>query len=134
MLTVKHKLKRIWRSATAVSVLIFIVLVPVFLSVGAELIPAIILAAVSGLVLWHACILAAVRIWVPQLSEHVSPARVERVMDDVEVESTPFDTGDSELNEYVDDYAKARDFWGKTVMMVLVAGFLALLYWVFGVP
>ncbi len=134
MSATKHKLKQIWRQSTLAAIVVFIVLIPTFLSIDAEFIPAIILSAVSAVVLWHAIIVIGVRLLVPELSEYVNDARVERVHDDIEVESSTRKTGDSELDKYVEDYARARDFWGKTGMLLLVGLFLALLYFVFGVP
>lgn len=130
----KQKLKLIWRRTTVTAVIIFIVLIPVFLSIGAEFIAAILLAAVCAVVFWYATILIAVYFLVPELSGYVDDPRVERVQDDIEVESSTRDTGDSELDKYVKDYARARDFWGKTGMLLIVGVFLALLYFIFGVP
>jgi hypothetical protein len=102
--------------------------------IGAEIIAAIILAIVSGVLIWYILILISVWIMIPELSAYVSDARVERVDDEIEVESTINESGDQELDSYIQDYARARDFWGKTVMMILVAIFLGLLYFIFGVP
>ena len=130
----KQKLKLIWRLTTIIAIVTFLILIAVYLLIGAETIAAIILAAVSAVVFWYAMILIAVRLLVPGLSDYLHDAIVKRVQDEIEVESPTNKTGDLELDEYVDSYAKARDFWGKTGMMLLVGIFLALLYFIFGAP
>ena len=128
----KTKLKSIWRYATISAFISFIFLAVVLLSIGAEIIAAIILAAVGAVVFWYVFILVAVRLKSPNLSKYVDDPKVERVGDDIEVESTTRKTGDPKLDEYVEDYAKARDFWGKTGMLILVFAILALLFFIFG--
>ncbi len=130
----KEKLKQIWRLARVIGIGVFFLLIPVFISVGAEWIAAFILSAVSAVVSWYAMILVLVRIMLPGLDEFVNNARVERVHDDIEVESSIRETGDTEFDDYVRDYARARDFWGKTGMLLLVGIFMGLLYFIFGVP
>ncbi|MDH5479586.1 MAG: hypothetical protein OEX11_02345 [Nitrosomonas sp.] len=129
----KRKLKLIWRIVTLTAIVVFVVLTAVFLSIGVESIAAILLAAVCAVVFWYAVILFAVNFFVPGLSEYIEDSRVERIQDEIEVESATKKTGDTEIDAYVTDYARVRDFWGKTGM-ILVGLFLALLYIIFGVP
>jgi len=124
----KQKFKLIWRSAAIIAFVTFIIFIPVFILLDAEYIASIILAGVCSVLLWKAVIFIVVRFWATELLEYIDEPHVERVGDEVEVESAVRNTGDSELDRYVFDYARARDFWGKTGMMLLVGVFLVIFY------
>jgi hypothetical protein len=122
----KQRCKTIWRWSTVIGVLVFAALAPVMWWVGAELIPVFILSAVGGVVVYLALLFVLVPIRAPELNAYVEDAKVERVGDDVHVESQVTEPPDRELADYVRSYAFAKDHTIKTIVLLMAIGILII--------